>query len=120
MKHAMIAAAVLLMTMPAAFAQTAPGGSAAPRQANFAERKAAESQYTQDRIAALNKADGCIKAAATDRDLGACKRTEAADLRAARTKMARAHAKMRPEGMPPRGERAPAQRQQSQPQRPQN
>jgi len=106
MKHALIAAAMLAMTAaaafaPPAFAQGGPRGPSAARMSHFAERKAAESQYVQDRLATLNKSDACIKAAANDKELAACQKTEAGELRVARTKLMAARAKARPAGTSP-------------------
>lgn len=106
MKHAMIAAAVLAMTAPAAlappaFAQGARHGPPAARMHSFSEHKAAEIQYDQDRIAAINRSDACIKAAASEPELAACRKAEGEDLQAARNKLMAARAKARSAGNSP-------------------
>jgi hypothetical protein len=89
LQNIVTAAVVVLALAPAAaFAQAAAKSPAADARQNLlVERKAAESQYRQDRIAALQKGDACIKAAATQKAFSDCEKAEAAELKAARARV---------------------------------
>jgi hypothetical protein len=99
LQNIVTAAVVVLALAPAAaFAQAAAKSPAADARQNLlVERKAAESQYRQDRIAALQKGDACIKAAATQKAFSDCEKAEAAELKAAGDKVKTARARVQGE-----------------------